>query len=962
MQLMIHLFLVAVRSYLLPDTFHQLPFRLVLSSAFLFLVPSLGLAQEHVIDFENIGAGQRVDVIQSTQGYGGIQVFGAHDSCPLRNTAIIYDSDCPNGCTGGDDDLGTPNTTFGGPGLGVGGEQGSPYENNTALGGLLAIHQYCNDLDNLPVQNPRNYGGGSVLTLTFPTPVTFVGMTMIDVESNEILEIEYFDAAGASLGSQASPVTGDNGVAEFLAETAASTAPEGVTRVVLTREGSGAIDNLRFDPEEADLSLTAMVDNPAPDKGADVTFTLTLTNDGPDDATQVTVDYLVPDGLVPASTDGASTMDGYTVFTWEVGDLAVGDSTQLDFQTLVDTDSTREIIAEVATSDQWDPDSTPGNGVPEEDDQDTATVTPGESSGGGDGGIESDGNMATQLARRLFHRRIDAQTRRALQRAPEALLFESTAPAFFSKASAASSDLREAIPPEGLFSTVAYEVSPRDLIGITNATSVLAVDYVQVDGRRLGAVFSAVSPAGSLYDHSKTSCDRLSGGRLEDVRLIEAAGHPFVLSKLIHQDGSVDYSISLVAYRSGNTYTIDSRFSPEEYEIPGGVDEILNLQVWGVAPEFARHITEQLLERLAAGSSVVFENSARQAPRLFVVDGYYRQGQVTLRFANRAGQVDDVVIRGTYARTEEDADAQVRIPFEQRVSLEPTSLENPYSAVTLDLGALFDVTLFVEHKASKSSDQLYHADGVWSYASGNQARIDRFQVRAHEERFATNTYAIERSGSLSGAVTDWASLFKYLRPGGQPVDLSAYSHLSFMASGAGEVRLVVEKVGIDTWDQYGYTFSLTPEQAYYRIDFDELRKETRFDADFTAEDVTLLAFYALGDGSESTPFEMNIDQLAFGGATREGEAELPYGFALEQNFPNPFNPTTQLSFDLEAPMDVRLAVYDMLGREVAVLLDGLQPEGRSTVTFDAQELPSGLYLYRIETPRGSTARMMSLVK
>jgi hypothetical protein len=52
----------------------------------------------------------------------------------------------------------------------------------------------------------------------------------------------------------------------------------------------------------------------------------------------------------------------------------------------------------------------------------------------------------------------------------------------------------------------------------------------------------------------------------------------------------------------------------------------------------------------------------------------------------------------------------------------------------------------------------------------------------------------------------------------------------------------------------------------------------------------------------------------------------------------------------------------MLGREVAVLLDGLQPAGRNTIAFQANNLPSGLYLYRIETPKGETAKLMNLLK
>ncbi|RMF62072.1 MAG: T9SS C-terminal target domain-containing protein, partial [Bacteroidetes bacterium] len=78
--------------------------------------------------------------------------------------------------------------------------------------------------------------------------------------------------------------------------------------------------------------------------------------------------------------------------------------------------------------------------------------------------------------------------------------------------------------------------------------------------------------------------------------------------------------------------------------------------------------------------------------------------------------------------------------------------------------------------------------------------------------------------------------------------------------------------------------------------------------------------------------------------------------------PNPFNPQTTIEFRLDRPQAVRLAVYDVLGREVAVLAEGAQPAGVFRVTFDATGLSSGLYLYRLQTEAGVLSRTMTLVK
>ncbi len=83
-------------------------------------------------------------------------------------------------------------------------------------------------------------------------------------------------------------------------------------------------------------------------------------------------------------------------------------------------------------------------------------------------------------------------------------------------------------------------------------------------------------------------------------------------------------------------------------------------------------------------------------------------------------------------------------------------------------------------------------------------------------------------------------------------------------------------------------------------------------------------------------------------ATGVGEiSSLPAAFSLGQNYPNPFNPSTTIGFALPSQQQVRLSVFDVLGREVARLVDGVQSAGNHAVTFDAVDLPSGVYMYRL---------------
>jgi hypothetical protein len=90
--------------------------------------------------------------------------------------------------------------------------------------------------------------------------------------------------------------------------------------------------------------------------------------------------------------------------------------------------------------------------------------------------------------------------------------------------------------------------------------------------------------------------------------------------------------------------------------------------------------------------------------------------------------------------------------------------------------------------------------------------------------------------------------------------------------------------------------------------------------------------------------------------------ELPSSVALNQNYPNPFNPATTIVFSLQQRTTVRLTVHDLLGREVAVLIDAEQPAGEHSLRFDAMDLPSGVYLYRLDAAGVSLINRMILLK
>ena len=90
--------------------------------------------------------------------------------------------------------------------------------------------------------------------------------------------------------------------------------------------------------------------------------------------------------------------------------------------------------------------------------------------------------------------------------------------------------------------------------------------------------------------------------------------------------------------------------------------------------------------------------------------------------------------------------------------------------------------------------------------------------------------------------------------------------------------------------------------------------------------------------------------------------EVPAEFVLEQNYPNPFNPSTEIVYSLPVQSNVEIKIYDVLGREVATLVDQTQNAGKYSTSFDASDLTSGLYIYRLTSGASVISRKMLLLK
>lgn len=134
-------------------------------------------------------------------------------------------------------------------------------------------------------------------------------------------------------------------------------------------------------------------------------------------------------------------------------------------------------------------------------------------------------------------------------------------------------------------------------------------------------------------------------------------------------------------------------------------------------------------------------------------------------------------------------------------------------------------------------------------------------------------------------------------------------------------------------------------------------------ARFSPDGSTVYVSTTILGGSPSDPHSY-LYAIVAGDTTTEVESSpsLPQSFRLYQNYPNPFNPTTTIRFEIPQSDFVSLKLFDLLGREVATLVNENLQSGSYEVTFDANGLPSGVYVYRLQTSQYAETKRMVLIK
>ncbi|MCF7809529.1 T9SS type A sorting domain-containing protein [bacterium] len=161
-----------------------------------------------------------------------------------------------------------------------------------------------------------------------------------------------------------------------------------------------------------------------------------------------------------------------------------------------------------------------------------------------------------------------------------------------------------------------------------------------------------------------------------------------------------------------------------------------------------------------------------------------------------------------------------------------------------------------------------------------------------------------------------------------------------------------------------------PDHMWYWIDNDSITIDPNSQFEFTIRTKTYLpengerysTFWINSNDPENEEVAVSVHLIVDINGITDTESILSQAFFMSESYPNPFNSNTTISFDLPVPVSVNLKIYDLCGREIAVIEEGWFKAGRYTAVWDAKDYPVGMYLCRMDAGGFRAARKVLLVK
>ena len=292
----------------------------------------------------------------------------------------------------------------------------------------------------------------------------------------------------------------------------------------------------------------------------------------------------------------------------------------------------------------------------------------------------------------------------------------------------------------------------------------------------------------------------------------------------------------------------------------------------------------------------------------------------------------------------------------------------------------YDRTSYSYGQAMQPTLELFQ-----NWDGSNWVNVDQYVYTINNNNISTEVYQVWMNGQWADSTKDIYSYDSNNRPsqmieqiyrGGNWIDTTKTLFTYHSSSTALDFASMVEQAwdGANWVDQYQtvYTYNASNQVTEYLIQMwtgtdwmNNFRIRSTFDSNGNmvrmTTDYWLVASWS-SFLSQTNTFTQSRPTEVPTPIERNGIASVPARFELLQNYPNPFNPSTVIQYKLAKTGMVRLTVYDLTGRQVATLVNRTQGSGSYLVRFNAAQLASGIYFYRLQTEEFSQIRKMLLIR
>lgn len=547
----------------------------------------------------------------------------------------------------------------------------------------------------------------------------------------------------------------------------------------------------------------------------------------------------------------------------------------------------------------------------------------GGTTGGINGGLESNGRLADKLAYRNYVR--ETQKKNEIAEIDEGII------PFSSVVFREDFAIGDFIP-NSFDSIYTAQSSPDDLIGFTNATEVSAADYY-LDDIRIGSVLGIESSNG-VYEHTKYICDRLDNANLLDVSYMWCAGGTFISYELLTEYGNIEYAVSFSAHLDDDKMTIESHWGLDQYP---DHDTYYNYQLWASSYENLIMLLENGIANIKEKVTIDQINHST-IPMVFIANAKYNNGQLELLVKNK-NLTQELQFDGLY-RTSESGGLE---SFQMDIPLTGQKEQ----VISLPIGGIYDIGLEMDC-VNCQTDQIFLADGTWGVeANHDGVQVQDFTIAPEDRSELESGYRVDRSVELEASVKDYVNIFRSLDPKFKPQNLSQYNTLSFKGSGSGHMDVTIVKSSIINWqDQFRTSVVLYDEVRDYELTTNAFVSAIADELDLS--DVTMVVFSVLGNNATFEQKVINLKDLSFESLEIvSSSAEI----LLEEQVKASPNPTSA-EVTIQLLDNSRLKSLDIFDNQGQVVLrENISGNGKA-VTVNVADYQCGVYRYKVSTFSG----------